>query len=74
LVAGGLFVSLLFPMMFDDASGSGTRHRVMPGNVSHHTAHGGALQTAFGFTGPGYGKAGRSRQNHRGHCAHVISP
>ena len=72
LVASGLFVALLFTMMFDDASRSGAGHRVVPGNMSNHPAHGGALQTAFGFTDSGCSKANRSRQNHRGHCVHRL--
>jgi hypothetical protein len=36
-------------MMFDNASGGGAGHRMVPGHMADHPAYGRPLQTAFRF-------------------------
>jgi hypothetical protein len=52
-------------MMLDETAGGRANHGMMPGDMTHHAAHCGSLQTALGFTDPGHRKTNRRRHNSR---------
>jgi hypothetical protein len=54
----------LFPVVFDDAAGSGSYNGVMAGNVSHHAAYRRTFETPLGARQTRHGqRCGKGKSN-----------